>query len=156
MLGKSDWAQKCYHMGYGIVSLPEGRIRSRDGARITADNIIDTTYQYALDSLRERYPDISTDVLIPRAESIALSAIKFSFLLLNAESDMVFDPKTSTAFEGKTGPYVLYAGVRLQSILRKMNTTLSHITPPVWTQKKFLSITDRSLILALYQFSSAV
>ena len=112
-------ADNLYHLSYGMVYLPEGKMKSREGKVVDADNLLEEMTDMARDALRERYPDLADAELERRAPSIALAALNFHFLIVGKDSDIRFDPKSSLAFEGKTGPYLQYSYARVSSILRK-------------------------------------
>ena len=111
-------ASKIMHLSYGMVELPEGKMKSREGTVVDADDLIAETQRLAKDELRERYA-LSEDVIEERSLKIALAAIKYQLLKVDITKTMVFDPKKAIAFEGDTGPYLLYSYARASSILRK-------------------------------------
>ncbi|MDO8647697.1 MAG: arginine--tRNA ligase [Candidatus Diapherotrites archaeon] len=115
-----DFAQKCRHVFYGYVSLPEGRMKSREGTVVDADDLISELEALAETELVKRYGnEISEKELEKRKEAIALSALKFFLLKIEAQKDFVFNPSESISFEGETGPYLLYTFARSNSILKK-------------------------------------
>lgn len=115
-----EWADGLYHLSYGMVYLPEGKMKSREGRVVDADELIDGVVEIARLTLKDRYPDIEEGELEKRAWIIGLSAIKFHFLSVGKNSPIYFDPKASLSFEGKTGPYLQYSYARASSILRKV------------------------------------
>jgi len=116
---KWPFADKCYHFAYGMVALPEGKMKSREGKVIDADNLIDQVVEEAKNEIKKRYPNLSENEINQRAELIALSAIKFFFLKYDPMKDFVFNPNESLSFEGETGPYVEYAYARINSVFKK-------------------------------------
>ena len=118
-------ADRCHHLSYGMISLPDGKMKSREGNVVDADNLADEMHQQARQLLQERYPDLDATELQERAEAIAMSAIIFFMLKYEAAKDFVFDPQNSLSFEGETGPYIQYTAARCASLLRKKNTTTS-------------------------------
>lgn len=119
------WAEGLYHLSYGMVYLPEGKMKSREGRVVDADELIDNLVEMARSTLRDRYPEIEEKELETRAWAIGLSAIKFHFLSVGKDSPIYFDPKASLAFEGRTGPYLQYSYARASSILRKADDELT-------------------------------
>jgi len=113
------WADGCYHLSYGYVSLPSGRMKSREGTVADADDLILEMKKLALVEIDKRYPKLSAKKKDERALAIALSGIKFFLLKNDAKKDMVFDPEKSILFEGETGPYLQYTYARAGSILNK-------------------------------------
>lgn len=113
-----EWAKECYHLAYGMVYLPEGKMKSREGLVVDADNIIEELETLARKELEGRYKLSSTEMK-KRSEKIALAALKFHLLKHDPYKDMTYDPKESISFQGETGPYVQYTYARIQSILDK-------------------------------------
>ena len=112
-------ASKLYHLSYGMVHLPTGRMKSREGTVIDADEIMDEMKALAEVEIKKRYEHLSEKEVHQRAEIIGLAAIKFFMLRTDAHRDIVFNPEESLSFEGETGPYVQYTHARACSILRK-------------------------------------
>lgn len=117
------WAKSLEHLSYGYVTLPEGRMKSREGTVVDADDLLSALEADAALEIRQRHPAIPDDELVRRAHLVALAAVKFYFLEVDIASDMTYDPKASLAFSGKTGPYVQYMHARIRSILRKKDET---------------------------------
>ncbi len=108
-----DFANKLEHVPYGLVNLPTGRMKSREGTVIDADNLLDELKEIAEKELEKRNSPKQ------RAELISLSALKFAFLKTDKNKDILYNPEESIKFEGETGPYLLYTYARAKSILRK-------------------------------------
>ena len=113
------WAEHCRHVSYGMVYLPEGKMKSREGKVVDADALMDEVEALSAEAVREKHPDLAPDELARRKTQIALGAIKFYLLNVNLEKDIYFDPKASVSFEGDTGPYIQYSHTRICGILRK-------------------------------------
>jgi arginyl-tRNA synthetase len=111
-------ADRIVHLSYGMVELPEGKMKSREGTVVDADDLIKATQELAKAEVRERY-SLSEEEMEERSLKIALAAIKYQLLKVDIAKNMVFDPKKAIAFEGDTGPYLLYSYARASSILRK-------------------------------------
>ncbi len=116
---KRPFAGKLYHLGYGLVHLPSGRMKSREGTVIDADDIMDEMSSLAAKEVEIRYPQLAKKEKKRRAELISLAAIKFFMLKTDPIKDIVFNPKESLTFEGETGPYLQYSYARASSLLRK-------------------------------------
>ncbi|MDD5253722.1 MAG: arginine--tRNA ligase [Candidatus Nanoarchaeia archaeon] len=116
---KFEFADNLYHLPYGMVYLPEGKMKSREGNIVDADNLIDEAVNLAKNELRKRDPKISKKELDERAEKIGIGSIKFFILKYDPLKDFTYDPKKSISFDGETGPYIQYTYARLKSILRK-------------------------------------
>ncbi len=110
------FSKNCLHLSYGMVNLPEGRMKSREGTIVDADDLMDNLTNLAKEELYKRkkhnYPN-----KIP--ERIAISALKCYLLKFSAPTNITFNPKESISFYGETGPYLLYSLVRAIKILRK-------------------------------------
>jgi arginyl-tRNA synthetase len=113
-----DWADDLHHLAYGMVHLPEGKMKSREGTVVDADDLFDGMIKLAREATLER-SDAPPEDLEHRAEVIGLGALKFMLLKVNARSTIKFDPQAAVKFEGDTGPYILFAYARIASILRK-------------------------------------
>jgi len=117
------------HLSYHWVFLPEGRMKSREGKVVDADDLLDELNALAKKEIKKRNEELTTQELERRAETIALAAVKFYLLAIRMSSDIKFNPEESIAFNGKTGPYLLYTLARIKSILRKTKAKPSHNTP---------------------------
>ncbi len=113
------WAERCRHVSYGMVYLPEGKMKSREGVVVDADDLLDELEALSAQAVRDKHPDIAGDELALRTRQIALGALKFFLLSVNLDKDITFDPAASVSFEGDTGPYIQYAHTRICGILRK-------------------------------------
>lgn len=118
-LMKYPCANKMYHLSYGMVNLPEGKMKSREGKVVDADDLIKEMNLLAKSEIKKRHENISKDELEKRADSIGIGALKFYMLKVDHLRDMTYDPKESISFEGETGPYVQYAHARCCSMLKK-------------------------------------
>jgi arginyl-tRNA synthetase len=113
------WAKNLFHLSYGMVNLPEGKMKSREGTVVDADDLIDSLRDMALEEIREK--EREEEVVKPHevAEKIALGALHYYLLNVSPARDMLFDPKESLSFTGNTGPYLQYMGTRISAMLRK-------------------------------------
>lgn len=115
-----EWAKDLYHLSYGMVNLPNGRMKSREGTVVDADDLFDEMSMLARNACAERGAgEVSEEELDRRGEIIGLGALKFMLLKFNPKTTITFDPAASLRFEGDTGPYVQYVATRIASILRK-------------------------------------
>jgi arginyl-tRNA synthetase len=113
------WADRLEHISYGQVALPEGRMKSREGTVVDVDELVAHLSELAKTETSVRHDFLDPSEVDERAEEIALGAVKFYLLSVGAANGMVFNPKESLSFAGKTGPYVQYMNARINSILRK-------------------------------------
>ncbi len=114
-----DWANKLHHLSYGLVNLPNGRMKSREGTVVDADDLIDSLHADALDAIKAKGRESDVGNADEVAEKVALAALQYYLLQVNPVKDMVFNPEESLSFNGNTGPYLQYMGARIASILRK-------------------------------------
>lgn len=114
-----EWANKLFHLSYGMVNLPEGRMKSREGTVVDADDLIDNLRDGALEEITEKGREEAVGNPKEVAEKIALGALHYFLLQVSPTKDMIFNPKESLSFNGNTGPYLQYMGARICSILRK-------------------------------------
>lgn len=113
------WADKCYHLNYGMVYLPEGKLKSREGRTVDADSLMDELHELSKKEIIKRSRDMDDETIETTAEAIALSALKYFILKVHPRKDINFSPEESLSLEGSTGPFAQYSYARLSSILRK-------------------------------------
>jgi len=116
-----DWAKNCYHLSYGMVDLPTGRMKSREGTVVDADDfmqeMVDTAKSIAKELGKlEGMTDEEANVLY---EIVGMGALKYFLLKVDPRKRMLFDPKESIDFNGNTGPFIQYTYARIQSLKRK-------------------------------------
>ncbi|MFX0033870.1 MAG: arginine--tRNA ligase [Candidatus Hodarchaeota archaeon] len=119
ILDKLGFKGDNFHLSYGMVNLPSGKMKSREGTIVDADDVIMEVEEFALKEVEKRYPDISLIEKKKRAETIGLSALKFYILKYNPSKGFIFNPEESISFEGETGPYIQYCYARIHSIINK-------------------------------------
>ena len=119
-LGKS-YAKGMYHASYGMVDLPTGKMKSREGTVVDADDLISEMYQTAKDKTLElgKADGLNDDELNNLYHQLSLSALKFFILKVDPKKRMLFNPEESIDFQGDTGPFIQYTYARIQSILRQ-------------------------------------
>lgn len=118
-----EWARDLYHLSYGMVNLPDGRMKSREGTVVDADGLLDSLKAMALAEIRAKRREEAVGDAEAAAEKIALGALHYYLLQASPEKDMLFNPAESLSFNGNTGPYLQYMGARLSSLLRKEGGT---------------------------------
>ena len=114
-----DWTENLYHLSYGLVNLPSGRMKSREGTIVDADDLLDSLHADALCAIKERGRDEQVGDADDVAEKVALGALHYYLLQATPIKDMLFNPEESLSFNGNTGPYLQYMGARINSILAK-------------------------------------
>jgi arginyl-tRNA synthetase len=115
------WADDCYHLSYGMVNLPDGKMKSREGKVVDADDLILELKSLAEEEIRSRdtQAELTDEEVTHRAEVIGVGAIKFYLLRVKPTQSISFDPRESISFDGFTGPYCQYAYARICGILQK-------------------------------------
>ncbi|WP_299555404.1 arginine--tRNA ligase [Seonamhaeicola sp.] len=116
-----DWAKNLYHLSYGMVDLPSGKMKSREGTVVDADDLIDEMAATAEEISKElgKLEGYSEEEKKALYKTIGLGALKYYILKVDPRKRILFDPKESIDFQGNTGPFIQYTYARIQSILRK-------------------------------------
>ena len=116
-----DWADQIYHLSYGMVELPEGKMKSREGTVVDADDLIQSMYEEAKKTSEEsgKLADLSEEEKDKLYHMIGLGALKYFIIKVDPKKTMLFNPKESIDFNGNTGPFIQYTHARICSILRK-------------------------------------
>lgn len=117
-------AEKCYHLGYGFVSLPEGAMSARRGRLILYKDVADEAIQRVLKEIEQKNPEMPLEQRAEVAEQIGLGALAYAMLSMDNNRDIVFDMNQALSFDGRTGPYIQNAYVRANSILKKWQTPI--------------------------------
>lgn len=112
-------AKNCSHISYGMVNLPEGKMKSRVGKVVDADDLVREMEELARYEIKLRHKELKDKELNDRSHVVGLGALKFFILKMDPVKDMLYNPEESISFEGETGPYVQYTIARINSILRK-------------------------------------
>jgi arginyl-tRNA synthetase len=115
------WAASIYHLSYGMVELPEGKMKSREGTVVDADDLIAEMIATARDTSHElgKLDEMPEDEQQRLFETVGLGALKYFMLKIDPKKTMLFDPKESIDFNGNTGPFIQYTHARIKSVLRK-------------------------------------
>jgi arginyl-tRNA synthetase len=129
-LGRA-YADGCYHLSYGMVDLPSGKMKSREGTVVDADELVDEMIKTAAETTRERgkIDDFEKEEAESLFQMLALGALKYFLLKVEPKKRMLFNPAESIDFQGNTGPFIQYTHARICSILRKadsMNISVSN------------------------------
>ncbi len=109
-----DWSDTIYHLSYGMVELPEGKMKSREGTVVDADDLVEN-----MSMALGRLDDMGEQEREQLFEMIGLGALKYFIIKVDPKKTMLFDPKESIDFNGNTGPFIQYTHARIKSILRK-------------------------------------
>ena len=119
-----DWASQLHHLSYGMVDLPSGKMKSREGTVVDADALMDEMHATAKQISEElgKLDGMSNDEKETLFHTIGMGALKYYILKVDPKKRILFDPKASVDFSGNTGPFIQYTHARIQSILRKVGT----------------------------------
>lgn len=158
ILGKLgyEWAKKCYHLSYGMVDLPTGKMKSREGTVVDADDLMEEMAEEAEKQTRELGKiDESTDQEIKDlSEIIGLGALKFFLLKVDPKKRMMFDPNESIQLQGHTGPFIQYTHARIKSILRKAASMNIHPDKDALKKVTSLEPAERDVIFRINQYTN--
>jgi arginyl-tRNA synthetase len=154
VLGKLgfDWSENLYHLSYGMVELPEGKMKSREGTVVDADDLLEEMISTAesmsndLGKLDEYQDDEKKSII----ETIGLGALKYFILKVDPKKSMTFDPKESIDFNGNTGPFIQYTYARIKSLLRKAEAKGIKFTDTLNTNTE---ISEKELQLIKFVYS---
>ena len=116
-----DWSDHITHLSYGMVELPEGKMKSREGTVVDADDLIDDMVATAQEMSQElgKLDDVSPEEADAVCRMVGLGALKYFILKVDPKKTMLFDPRESIDFNGNTGPFIQYTHARIRSVLRK-------------------------------------
>lgn len=117
-----EQAKRCHHLSYGMVELPEGKMKSREGTVVDADDLMEEMFGIARDIAQEagKLDGLDEEEQQDVFQRVGLSALKYYLIKVDPKKNMMFDPKASIDFYGNTGPFILFNYVRGRSVLRKM------------------------------------
>ncbi|MFA5513827.1 MAG: arginine--tRNA ligase [Sphaerochaetaceae bacterium] len=116
------WAKDLHHLAYGMVNLPDGKMKSREGTVVDADDLIEQLTLLAIGEIKEKEREAEIENVNNTAQAIALGALNYYLLQVNPFKDMIFNPDESISFNGNTGPYLQYMGARISSMIRKFSS----------------------------------
>ena len=116
-----DWSDGIYHLSYGMVELPEGKMKSREGTVVDADDLCDAMINTAREMSQElgKLDGCSEEEALAISSMVGLGALKYFILKVDPKKTMLFDPRESIDFNGNTGPFIQYTHARICSVLRK-------------------------------------
>lgn len=126
-----SWAKNCFHLSYGMVDLPEGKMKSREGTVVDADDLMAEVIESATEMTKERghIEGLSQEETKQLFKIIGLGGLKYFLLKVDPKKRMKFNPAESIELNGNTAPFIQYAHARIQSLLAKANTELTTIVP---------------------------
>ena len=150
-----DWSDNIFHLSYGMVELPEGKMKSREGTVVDADDLIADMVGTAREMSAElgKLDGVSDEEAAAISEMVGLGALKYFLLKVDPKKTMLFDPRESIDFNGNTGPFIQYTHARIRSILRKAEE--AGISSDNYTEATLLP-EEVELIKALNDYPAAV
>ena len=128
-----EWGKSLVHFSYGMVELPNGKMKSREGTVVDADDLMEEMVLTAKQTSEElgKFADIPEDEKAETARIVGMGALKYFLLKVDARKNMLFNPEESIDFNGNTGPFIQYTYARIRSVLRKANAQGLDINSPV-------------------------
>jgi arginyl-tRNA synthetase len=161
------WASSLHHLAYGMVNLPEGKMKSREGTVVDADDLLDELERLAVEEIKAKEREEDVGELSKTGREIALGALNYWLLQVTALKDMTFDPKESISFNGNTGPYLQYTGARISSMLRKFESRKEQFSsgsysaealslPEEWEIAKSLALFPETVTAAARELNPSV
>lgn len=147
-----SWADQLFHLSYGMVELPEGKMKSREGTVVDADDLMQEMYETAKSTTIElgKLDGLSEEEKKASYEIIGLAALKYFMLKVDPKKKMMFNPAESVDFSGNTGPFILYTYARIQSLLSKADADYKEISDIALNQY------EKELIMLLTNYKTVV
>ncbi|MCF6361417.1 MAG: arginine--tRNA ligase [Cyclobacteriaceae bacterium] len=151
------WAANCHHLSYGMVDLPSGKMKSREGTVVDADDIMQEMFDTAEAHTKElgKIDGFSEEEAKQLYKTLGIGAIKYFLMKVDPKKQMMFNPEESIQFQGNTGPFVQYTHARISSILRKAKADNIDISNDV-NCSLALTDTERGGIFLLSQFNARI
>lgn len=149
-----SWAKECYHLSYGMVDLPTGKMKSREGTVVDADDLMQEMVDEAEKQTRElgKVDEITEAEATRLFEMIGIGALKYFLLKVDPRKRMLFDPQESIQLQGHTGPFIQYTHARIQALLRKAETREHKITAPDFEAVTSLEPAEREVVNILNSY----
>ncbi|AZA90992.1 Arginine--tRNA ligase [Chryseobacterium nakagawai] len=147
-----EWADQLFHLSYGMVELPEGKMKSREGTVVDADDLMQEMYETAKSKAQElgKLESLSEEDKEASYETVGLGALKYFMLKVDPKKKMLFNPAESIDFNGNTGPFIQYTYARIQSLLTKAEFAYAE------TADVTLNQFEKELIMQLANFKTVV
>jgi arginyl-tRNA synthetase len=151
-----NWSNHLFHLSYGMVQLPEGKMKSREGTVVDADDLVDEMKATAREMSQElgKLDELTEQEANEIVSMVGLGALKYFILKVDPKKNMTFNPKDSIDFNGNTGPFIQYTHARIQSVLRKAAD--ADIEIPTTIGKVDISDKEREIIKMLHMFPGVV
>lgn len=149
-----SWAKECYHLSYGMIDLPDGKMKSREGKVVDADELISVMKDTAQKRSIElgKIDDFDGEDLTKLYQKIALSALKYHLLKVDPKKKMLFNPDESIDFQGNTGPFLLYTYARIRSIIKRAEILNIEYGKINFNIIKHISVNEKKIIDLLVNY----
>ena len=154
-LGKT-WSDNLYHLAYGMVALPDGRMKSREGVVVDGDDLFDELKGIAKKEIITKDRETEIDNIDDTSAKIALGALNYYLLQVTPLKDTIFNPAESISFTGNTGPYLQYMGARISSMLRKYEDSIEEFDNKEFNSALLVLEDERTLVKMLSGFPEIV
>jgi arginyl-tRNA synthetase len=153
-----EWSDKIYHLSYGMVELPQGRMKSREGTVVDADDLMDEMFETARKTTEAlgKTEDFTEEERNDLFNTIGLGALKYYILKVDPKKNMLFNPEESIDFNGNTGPFILYTYARIQSIFRKADESPGSFIRKLKKDNIELLQSEKDIIKLIYQYPQIV
>ena len=147
-----SWAENLYHLSYGMVELPEGKMKSREGTVVDADDLMQEMYETAKDKAQElgKLETLSEEDKEKSYETVGIGALKYFMLKVDPRKKMLFNPAESIDFSGNTGPFIQYTYARIQSLLNKATNTAEKVSAYE------INASEKELVMNLSNFKAVI
>jgi len=152
-----NWAKGLYHLSYGMVELPDGKMKSREGTVVDADDLMKVMIDTAAATTKKlgKAKDLSNDELDKLYQTIGLGALKYFMLKVDPKKKMLFNPAESIDFNGNTAPFIMFNYVRITAMMRKAKENILIDNSKVIMSASLLT-KEKELIIKLYNFSTTL
>jgi len=153
-----EWAKRCFHLSYGMVDLPTGKMKSREGTVVDADDLMQEVVDDAEKVTRElgKIEEMTEEEARQLFEMVGLAALKFFLLKVDPKKRMLFDPNESVQLQGFTGPFIQYTHARIRSIVYRAETLNIVCTEADLQQVQTLEPAERDALSVLSQFETRI
>jgi arginyl-tRNA synthetase len=153
-----DWAKHCFHLSYGMVDLPTGKMKSREGTVVDADDLMQEMHDEAEKQTRElgKLEGVSEEEAQALFEMIGLAALKFFLLKVDPKKRMLFDPNESIQLQGFTGPFIQYTHARIKAIVRKAESLGIQVNPQDLRAVTTLEPAERDTLYLISSFENKI
>jgi arginyl-tRNA synthetase len=154
----NEWYNRIFHLSYGMVELPSGRMKSREGTVVDADDLMDEMFETAVKTTGElgKTESFSKNELKRLNQIVSMGALKYFILKVDPKKNMLFNPEESIDFNGNTGPFIQYTFARIQSVIRKSGYLPEQIITQINYSEVTLTEDEKEIIKTITEFPLVV